>query len=131
FNMGAAMAPAAVDTIVSHLKDRQLTINHYDLILTGDLGEIGRNTSLDLLKDKGINIREEQFVDCGVEIYQESQNVFAGGSGTACSAVVTYGHFVNLLRQRKLKRILAVATGALHSPLTVQQNNSIPCIAHA
>lgn len=131
FNMGAAMAPAAVDTIVAHLEDRNLSINHYDLIITGDLGRIGRDTSLQLLKDKGINIREEQYVDCGIEVYQENQAVFSGGSGTACSAVVTYGHFVKLLKQNELNRILFVATGALHSPLTVQQSNTIPCIAHA
>lgn len=131
FNMGAAMAPAAVDTIVAHLKDRNLTVDHYDLIITGDLGHIGRDTSFELLKQKGINIQEEQYVDCGIEVYEDDQSAFAGGSGTACSAVMTYGHFIQLLTKKELKRILVVATGSLHSPLTVQQNLSIPCIAHA
>ncbi|WP_284139301.1 MULTISPECIES: stage V sporulation protein AD [unclassified Virgibacillus] len=131
FNMGGAMAPAAVDTIIAHLRERNVDISYYDLIITGDLGHIGREVSLDLLHDNGIEIKEDQFVDCGLSIYREDQPVLAGGSGSACSAVGIYGHFINLLKNGEAKRILVVATGALHSPLSVQQKSSIPCIAHA
>lgn len=131
FNMGAAMAPAAVDTIIAHLNDRNLPPNHYDLIITGDLGHVGYDASLELFKQKGVNIHSDQYADCGIEVYHDDVGNFAGGSGTACSAVMTYGYFLNKLNKGELSRILFVATGALHSPLTVQQNNSIPCIAHA
>lgn len=131
FNMGGAMAPAAVDTIIAHLKERNVDPSYYDLIITGDLGQIGREISLDLLQKKGINIHEEQYVDCGLTIYKKEQPVHSGASGTASSAVATYGHFVKLLNKGELNRILVVATGALHSPLSVQQKDSIPCIAHA
>lgn len=130
-NMGAAMAPAAVDTISVHLKERRLDHNYYDLIITGDLGEIGRKISLELLHENGINIPEAKYVDCGLTVYGRDQSVLAGGSGPACSAVVAYSHFINQLKNGKLKRILFVATGALHSPLSINQNDSIPCIAHA
>lgn len=131
YNMGGAMAPAAVDTIICHLTDQQVDPNHYDLIITGDLGKIGRESAYDLLQKKGVHIHDRQFVDCGLTIYKENQPVHAGASGTASSAVATYGHFLNRMRTGELKRILVVATGALHSPLSVQQNEPIPCIAHA
>jgi len=131
YNMGGAMAPAAVDTIITHLKERNVGPAYYDLIVTGDLGRVGRKVSLDLLHKEGLQIEEEQYVDCGIIIYREGQPVLSGGSGSACSAVVTYGYLLNLIEQKKVNRILVVATGALHSPLAIQQNNSIPCIAHA
>ncbi len=131
FNMGGAMAPAAVDTIVRHLTDRNVDADYYDLIITGDLGKVGREASYDLLREKGIELDAKKYVDCGLTVYKEDQPVNAGGSGTACSAVATYGHFLNRMKEGKLNRILLVATGALHSPMSVQQNNSIPCIAHA
>ncbi|MEI3604886.1 stage V sporulation protein AD [Pseudogracilibacillus sp. SE30717A] len=131
FNMGGAMAPAAVDTIVRHLTDRNVEPSFYDLIITGDLGKIGREASFDLLKEKGIEVDPTKYVDCGLTIYTDDQPVHAGGSGTACSAVATYGHFLNRMKEGKLKRILLVATGALHSPLSIQQKKPIPCIAHA
>ncbi|MDL4842180.1 stage V sporulation protein AD [Aquibacillus rhizosphaerae] len=131
FNMGGAMAPAAVDTIEAHLKERGVDASYYDLIITGDLAHIGREVSLDLFKKHEINIDEDKFVDCGLTIYREGQPVLAGASGAGCSAVVTYGHFLNRMKKGELNRILVVATGALLSPLTSQQNQSIPCIAHA
>ncbi|HLR62303.1 MAG TPA: stage V sporulation protein AD [Lentibacillus sp.] len=131
FNMGAAMAPAAVDTIETHLRERNVDPTYYDLIITGDLGHIGREISMDMLQDKNINITDEMYRDCGLTIYREGQPVLAGASGTASSAVAVYGHFLKLLKEKQLKRILVVATGSLHSPLSVQQNDSIPCIAHA
>lgn len=131
FNMGGAMAPAAVDTLETHLRERDVDPSYYDLIITGDLGHIGREVSLDLLKKQGVPISEDQYVDCGLTIYREGQPVLAGASGAACSAVVTYGHFLNKMKQGELNRILVIATGALHSTLSVQQKDPIPCIAHA
>lgn len=131
FNMGAAMAPAAVDTIESHFKDLDIDASHYDLIATGDLGRVGHGIAGDLLKKHGIDIKEERFTDCGILIYKDEQPVLAGGSGCACAAVTTYGHLLNRLRSGELRRILVVATGALLSPMSYQQKETIPCIAHA
>ncbi|UOQ85416.1 stage V sporulation protein AD [Gracilibacillus salinarum] len=131
FNMGGAMAPAAYDTITQHLKDRNITADYYDYIITGDLAKYGRDICLDLLSKDNYQIQESKFIDCGLTVYKPNQPVFAGGSGPACSAVVTYGHFVKKLMQGECNKILVVATGALLSPLTVQQKQTIPCIAHA
>lgn len=131
FNMGAAMAPAAVDTIEAHFRDMNIDPSYYDLIATGDLGMVGHRIASDLLTEHGLKISENNLTDCGVLIYKEEQPVIAGGSGCACSATVTYGHFLNRMKKGELKRILVVATGALLSPLSFQQKESIPCIAHA
>ena len=131
FNMGGAMAPAAVDTIEAHLRDLNRSPEYYDLIITGDLGRIGHQIAADLLNKHGLIIAPEMFTDCGVLIYKKEQPVFAGGSGCACSATVTYGHFLKQLNRGELNRILVVATGALLSPLSNQQKDSIPGIAHA
>ncbi|HZK25672.1 MAG TPA: stage V sporulation protein AD [Oscillospiraceae bacterium] len=131
FNMGAAMAPAAVDTIEAHFRDFNVDASHYDLIATGDLGRVGHNIAGDLLIKHGVDIPEDKFTDCGLLIYKDNQPVIAGGSGCACSATVTYGHLLNRMRRGEIKRILVVATGALLSPLSYQQKESIPGIAHA
>lgn len=131
FNMGAAMAPAAVDTIEAHFRDLNVDACRYDLIATGDLGRVGHSIAGDLLKKHGMKIPEEKLTDCGILIYKEDQPVFAGGSGCACAAVTTYGHLINRLKRRELGRILVVATGALLSPMSYQQKETIPCVAHA
>ncbi|WP_374722187.1 stage V sporulation protein AD [Peribacillus tepidiphilus] len=131
FNMGGAMAPAAVDTIEAHLNERNLDPSYYDLIVTGDLGRIGHEVALDLLKKHGTSITEDQYQDCGLMIYREGQPVQSGASGAGCSATVVYGHLLNRMKKGEFKRLLVVATGALLSPLSFQQNESIPCIAHA
>ncbi|MDQ0217782.1 stage V sporulation protein AD [Peribacillus cavernae] len=131
FNMGGAMAPAAADTIQAHFRERNLDPSYYDLIVTGDLGKIGREIALDLFEKHGLPIEEERFQDCGLMIYREGQPVLAGASGPGCSATVVYGHLLNRMKKGELKRILVVATGALLSPLSFQQNETIPCIAHA
>ena|SRR5690625_981820 len=131
FHMGGAMAPAAVETILTHFNERKIDSSYYDLIVTGDLGKVGSKICFDLLHEKGFQLKTEQYDDCGVMLYKESQPVFAGGSGAACPAVVTYGYLLNKLKKGIYNKILIVATGALHSPLTVQQGDSIPCIAHA
>lgn len=129
FDMGSAMAPAAADTILRHLEDLKRTPDDYDLILTGDLSEVGSPILKELLKEENINI-DEKHDDCGLMIYRKDQNVFAGGSGCGCSAVVTYSHIFDLLKTGELKRVFMVATGALLSPLMIQQKESIPTIAH-
>jgi len=131
FNMGAAMAPAGVDTIKAHFRDLNIDPSYYDIIATGDLGAVGHRIAGDLLIEDGMDIPKEIFTDCGLLIYKEEQQVFAGASGCAASATVTYGHFLNRMRKGELKKILIVATGALLSPMSYQQKESIPCVAHA
>ncbi|OYD09122.1 stage V sporulation protein AD [Paludifilum halophilum] len=131
FNMGAAMAPAAVDTIEAHFRDLDLSTTEYDLILTGDLGRVGHPIASDLLAKHGLQLPEDRFGDCGLMIYRKDQPVQAGASGCASSACVTYGHILNRMRKGELCKVLIVATGALLSPLSYQQKESIPCIAHA
>jgi stage V sporulation protein AD len=131
FNMGAAMAPAAVDTIQAHFRDLERDPTYYDVIATGDLGKVGHEIAGDLLIKHGMDIPADIFTDCGIMIYKEDQPVLAGASGCGCSATVTYGHFLRRMREGELKRVLIVATGALMSPMSYQQKESIPCIAHA
>ncbi|EGO65457.1 stage V sporulation protein AD [Acetonema longum] len=131
FNMGAAMAPAAVDTIESHFRDLGITPSHYDLIATGDLGQVGHRIASDLLTQRGLVIPEEKLTDCGLLMYREDQQVLAGASGCACVATTTFGHLLNRMRRGELNRILVIATGALLSPMSYQQKETIPCIAHA
>lgn len=131
YNVGPAMAPAAVDTIEAHFRDLNIDATYYDLIATGDLGKVGHETANALFKKHNINMPIDIFTDCGLLIYKTEQPSFAGGSGCGCSATVTYGHFLNRMRKGELKRILVVATGALFSPISFQQKESIPCIAHA
>lgn len=130
FNMGSAMAPAAADTIQAHLQDLNRVPSDYDAIVTGDLSRVGTPILKNLLLEQNIDI---SFVhqDCGVLIFSGDQNVFSGGSGCACSAVVVFGHLFNEMKRGALRRILVVATGALLNPLMVQQKESIPGIAHA
>lgn len=130
-NMGAAMAPAAADTIGRHFDDTNTLPEEYDLIITGDLGRYGRDIASDLLKTKGYQVIKN-FTDCGIEIFDpKKQDTHAGGSGCGCSAVVFSGYLFKLLKEKSLNKILLVSTGALFSPTSAQQGESIPCIAHA
>jgi len=129
FDMGSAMAPAAADTIAQHLKDLNRTPDDYDMFLTGDLSGIGSPIVKELLKEEGFDVHDKHN-DCGLMVYRPDQNVFAGGSGCACSAVVTYGHIFDELLKGNLNRVFVVATGALLSPTMIQQKESIPTIAH-
>lgn len=131
FNMGGAMAPAAVDTITAHFRDLGIAADHYDLIATGDLGRVGYEIAFDLFKKHNIAMPAEVFTDCGLLIYSAEQPVFSGGSGCGCVATVSYGHLLKRMLMGEIKRMLIVATGALLSPLSYQQKESIPCIAHA
>lgn len=130
-DMGAAMAPAACDTITAHFTETKLPQNHYDLIVTGDLGVHGKNLCAQLLEENNVLIRE-CYDDCGAMIYDtKEQQTDSGGSGCACSATVLGGYLLEKLSKRELNRVLLVSTGALHSPAAIQQGESIPCIAHA
>ncbi|WP_026487585.1 stage V sporulation protein AD [Caldanaerobius polysaccharolyticus] len=130
-NMGAAMAPAAVDTIKAHFSDTGFGPKDYDLIITGDLAKVGKELTLELLKKDGIDI-SEIYTDCGIEIYDcEKQDTHAGGSGCGCSAAVLNGYIFTEMKKGTFKRVLFMATGALLSPTSSQQGESIPGIAHA
>ena len=131
YDLGSAMAPAAVDTIMTHLRDTDRRPEHYDLILTGDLARHGRQMALKLFEQQGAGPTEDQFVDAGEMIYGRNQNVKSGGSGCASSACVFCGYVWDLLKRGQVKRVLIVATGALLSPLIAKQGESIPGIAHA
>ncbi len=129
-NMGAAMAPAAADTIKEHLKSRNKKISDFDVIATGDLGYTGLKLAKSLLENEGIST-DGHFTDCGVEIYDKNQDAHGGGSGCACSAVTFCGYFYKQLMDGKIKNMLLVPTGALMSPTSSGQGESIPGIAHA
>lgn len=130
-NMGAAMAPAAYQTIRSHLDDLQLGPQDYDLIVTGDLGQVGKEILLELFSRDGLDL-SQVYDDCGTMIYdRDRQDVHAGGSGCGCGSVVLCGHLLRELRRGTWNRILFCGTGALLSPLSTQQGESIPAICHA
>lgn len=130
FDMGSAMAPAAAETIQAHFEDTGLAPGDYELIVTGDLAKVGHPITADLLAEKGYDLGE-RFQDCGLMIFQPDQQAFAGGSGCASSAIVTYGRIIKEMMDGKLNRVMVVATGALMNPVSYQQGESIPCIAHA
>jgi stage V sporulation protein AD len=130
-NMGAAMAPAAADTIKTFFKDTKMSPSDFDVIITGDLGKIGTKLLIELLQKDNIQISDNH-KDCGSLIFDESiQDVHAGGSGAGCSAAVLSGYFLPKMKKRELKNILFCATGALMSTTLSQQGNTIPCISHA
>ncbi len=130
-DMGRAMAPAAYDTFITHLKDFNRTAKDYDLILTGDLSKFGKKIFCDCYKENKLDDLTN-YEDCGLLIYDtENQNVFSGGSGCACCGVVMLSYIKELLLNNKLKRVLIIATGALLNPLILNQKETIPAIAHA
>ena len=131
--MGSAMAPAAVDTILNHLDDTGRSIDYYDLILTGDLGYIGKDIACDLLKDAGLPARtvEERLDDCGTMMYyRDTQDVHGGASGCGCSASVFSGNILSRMASGELSRVLLISTGAMLSTISPFQGESIPGIAH-
>jgi len=132
-HMGAVMAPAAADTIHRHLTDLGRTPDYYDLILTGDLGTYGKEILIDFMKTEyGLDI-SNNYNDCGVMLYdlETQKEVLAGGSGPVCSALVNYSLIMEMLKKKKIKKVLLVATGALFSPTMVYQHENILSIAHA
>ncbi|MBF8983967.1 stage V sporulation protein AD [Lutibacter sp. B2] len=130
-NMGAAMAPAAVDTIVTHFKDTGFKPEDYDLIVTGDLASVGKEIAQDMIGDVGYDM-SKVYNDCGLLIFDnEKQDTHAGGSGCGCSATVFCGYIYKEMKKRNLNKVLLVSTGALLSTTSSQQGQSIPGIAHA
>lgn len=129
YDMGSAMAPAAADTIKAHFHDLGKTPRDYDLIVTGDLSGVGAPILREILLEEGFNL-QTNYNDCGLMVFGKDQNVFAGGSGCACSAVVTYSHIMDEIVSGYFKRVFVVATGALLSPTMIQQKETIPTIAH-
>ncbi len=129
-NMGAAMAPAAYDTISSHFEATGTSPEDYDLILTGDLGCVGSEILRDLFLHDGISLGDRHN-DCGMMIFdRDRQDVHAGGSGCGCSASVLCGHILGRVKGGELGNVLFCATGALMSTTLLQQGESIPGIAH-
>lgn len=131
YHMGAVMAPSASDTIYKHLIETNRSVDYYDLILTGDLGIYGKGILKELLK-KDYNLDLVNYEDAGTLIYDyENQNVYAGGSGPVCLPLVFGGKIFKQMLKKDIKKVLLVATGALHSPTMVNQKLSIPTISHA
>lgn len=130
-NMGAAMAMAALDTIVTNFHDLDVDGNHYDKIITGDLGQVGKRLLLDYLCKAGYDI-ESRYMDCGIEIFDENtQDTHAGGSGCGCSASVLCGYILPKIQDGAWKRVLFIPTGALLSTVSFNEGKSVPGIAHA
>ncbi len=129
-NMGAAMAPAACDLIATHLADYDRKPEDYDKIVTGDLGTVGQEILFQLMRERGYDITKVH-EDCGMKIFDgDSQGTGAGGSGCGCSAVTLSAHYLPMLKSGELKRILFVPTGALLSPVSFNEGQTIPGIAH-
>lgn len=126
-NMGAVMAPSAANTLAEHLNDLKRDISYYDLILTGDLGIYGSKILKEYLLKK-YNIRLKNHIDAGSIIYKKEQELYAGSSGPVSLPLVLFN---KILKENKCKKILLLATGSLHSQLSVNQHNSIPAICHA
>ncbi|KIR02251.1 Stage V sporulation protein AD (SpoVAD) [Lachnospiraceae bacterium TWA4] len=130
-NMGAAMAPAACDTILRHFEDFNRKPTDYDKIITGDLGVIGQKILINLLAKEDIHIYE-QSMDCGIEMYDNAtQDTHAGGSGCGCSATTLCAFIIKKLQSGEWKRVLFIPTGALLSPTSFNEGQSVPGIAHA
>lgn len=130
-NMGAAMAPAAWDTIRQNFLDFEVTPDYYDKIITGDLGEIGQKILLDFMKNDGYDLTGKH-MDCGIEIFdKETQDTHSGGSGCGCAAVTLCAHILPKLQDGTWKRVLYLPTGALLSTVSYNEGQSIPGIAHA
>lgn len=126
-NMGAIMAPSAADTLFNHLNDLKRNISYYDVILTGDLGEYGSILFKEVCKKK-YNLKVNNYLDTASNIYKEEQEVNAGGSGPVCLPLYL---FTKVLKEKKYKKILLIATGSLHSTVMVNQKNTLVAVSHA
>ena len=130
-DLGSAMAPAAASTLYNHLKDTNRKPNYYDLILTGDLGKYGKDIFKEYVKEE-YDIKLNNYNDSGVLVYDmKNDDVMAGGSGVSCLPTYFLTKIYNDMKEGKIKRVLLLATGALHSTTLVNQKKSIPCICHA
>lgn len=124
-------APAAADTLARHFQDTGRTPKDYDRIISGDLGQVGGNILMELMEEKGFPLPESRYMDCGLSIFDPREDVHAGGSGCGCSASVLSALILPRLRDGEWQRVLFMATGALLSPTTSQQGETIPGVAHA
>ena len=129
-NMGAAMAPAAADTIATHLTESGLPLDYYDYVVSGDLGKLGKQLTEEFLLQRGISLGE-RYRDCGCDMFYDDQDAHCGASGCGCAASLLNGYYLKKMSYGQIKRILLVATGALLSPTSAQQGESIPGVAHA
>ncbi len=129
-DMGAAMAPAARDTLLSHFHNTKTTPEDYDLIVTGDLGKLGSEILIDLMEDEGITLGVN-YGDCGQMYFRHDQKTLCGGSGAGCCATVFNSYIMAKLRDGQYKKVLFLPTGALLSTTSTQQGDSIPCVCHA
>lgn len=130
-NMGAAMAPSAADTILRFFRATKTSHLDYDLILTGDLGEIGMIAFLEILKREGFDL-EQKYKDCGLLIYdrEKDKEINSGGSGAGCCASVLCSYVLKKLKKKEIKKLIFIATGALMSKTSSQQKETIPAISH-
>ncbi|MEG1751607.1 MAG: stage V sporulation protein AD [Clostridia bacterium] len=129
-NMGAAMAPAAMNTLLAHFNDTNTTPQSYDLIVTGDLGKLGSEVLIDLMEARGIKLGIN-YCDCGQMMFKGCQKALMGGSGCGCSASILNSFILDRISKGKLKKVLFIATGALLSSTSCQQGETIPGVAHA
>ena len=129
-NMGAAMAPAAFDTVLAVLEDTEMKIEDFDGIFTGDLGRLGGEILRDLCRERGIELGQ-RYSDCGEMIFSSEQECYSGGSGAGCSACVLNSFILDKMKKHEYNRVLLMATGALMSPTTSFQGESSPAICHA
>ncbi|MDA8234061.1 MAG: stage V sporulation protein AD [Clostridia bacterium] len=129
-DMGSAMAPAVADTIVTHFQDIGGNETYYDLIITGDMGNVGKGLVQQLVAKEGYNIADK-YTDCGVLVFDPAQDTHAGGSGCGCSAIVFNSYLLHEILGGKFKKVLFIGSGALLSPTALQQGESIPGIGHA
>ena len=131
FDMGAVMSPSAAYTLNEHLKQTKTKVSDYDLILTGDLGVYGKDIFKEIC-EKEYNIKlDKNYDDTATMIYDYKENIYAGGSGPACMPLVVYSSIIPQMKQRIIKKVLLIATGALMSPTTCNQKFSIPSVSHA
>lgn len=130
-DLGRCMAPACYNTLKDHLEDFNIDVSYYDLIVSGDLSSLGKELFVNICYANGININNN-YDDCGVMIYDiKKQEVHSGGSGCGCLPSVAFSYIINQLKNKNLKKILLLATGALHNPSMLNQKESIPSICHA
>ena len=132
-DMGRVMAPAAIDTLITHFEETGRSPNYYDMIVTGDLGLYGKEIVKEYLLNHYDIELSDNYNDCGVMLYNldVQKEIKAGGSGPVCSALVVYSYLYHLLKTKKIKRILFLATGALFSPILIYQKENINSICHA
>ena len=131
YDMGSVMTPSAAYTLKEHLKNTNTKPSDYDLILTGDLGKYGKDLFKEFVKEEYNITLEDNYDDTACMIYDYSDNVYAGGSGPACMPLVVYSNIIPKLKNKEIRKVLLIATGALMSPTTINQKMTIPSISHA